>query len=158
MSKYELEHPAALFDDNQDPETRGQRYLLNAIDIALQSGVVATKMDFCSNAEAIHRGMGYGSPAGWTTNPEALITYTSPMVDIEINIKETPQLSFVKEQDTELEITLDEFHDGHYCPLCEDKFDTGLWENVTEFGENDEAKWVYECPNECDGTVVLTPR
>lgn len=155
MSKYEIEHPAVVFDEDQDPETRGQRYLLDAIDIALQSGVVATKMDFCSNAEAIHRGRSYGSPAGWATSPEALIKYKSPMVDIEINIKQTTQLDFVSEQDPQLEITLNELHDGHECPLCGEEFDTVVWENVTDFGKNDTAEWVYECPSDCDGSVIL---
>lgn len=141
-----------MFDETSDSETRGQEFLLNAVDIGLQSGVIATQLDYVSNSESVYVGR---SMRGWQTSPEISVQYESPLVDIEVTLKEGPNLDFVKSVDPQREITLSELHDGHECPLCGEEFDTVVWENTTPFGENDEAKWVYACPNDCNGEVVL---
>lgn len=154
MSTYEMEIPDKMFEETADPETRGQEFLLQAIDIGLQSGVIATQLDYASNAEAQYVGRNC-SPSGWRTSPEISVKYESPLVDVEVTVKEGPNLDFVATNDPELEITLDELHDGHSCPVCGEEFDTVVWENITDFSDNDEAKWVYACPTDCDGRVVL---
>lgn len=154
MSKYEIEYVSDLFDGDSDSETRGQKYLLDAIDLALQTGAVATKANYSTNPEPMFAGR-HGPPRGWNTSPEMDITYHSPIVEIEVTFKTGPQLEFIEADNSQLEITLNELHDGHECPLCGEEFDTVVWENVTDFGENDTAEWVYECPSDCDGSVIL---
>lgn len=154
MSKYEIECPSNLFKDDCDRQLEGKRFLLDAIDIALQSEIEPTNLDYISNAEPQYVGRSR-KQAGWKTSPEISIKYQSPVVDVEVTLKECPQLDFAKTADPTLEISLEELHDGHNCPVCDEEFDTALWENVTEFGENDKAEWVYACPTDCEGAVVL---
>lgn len=150
---HEIAIPDELFTAGGDREERGEKFLLDAIDLALQQGVLPIQLDFDSNATPMYSSRD-AQPVGWNTSPSILVSYESPAVEIDIKIKSTPSVELVHTKN-ELEITLSELHDGHECPACGEEFDTVTWENTTEFGENDKAEWVYACPTECDGEVVL---
>lgn len=151
---YEIELPTEIFGSTVGGVEQGENHdlLLSTIDLALSPSqqLLLTECMLDNDPQR-------GAFDEWTTSPSLTLRYESVAVDVEITVRETSDVSIVSPQ-TEKEISLDELHDGHECPVCGEAFDTATWENVTDFGDNDEAKWVYGCPvDDCDGTVVLTP-
>ena len=151
---YEIELPEELFDKTAGGlnQQAHNDLLLNTIDLALSPSQELLLTEYVLDNEPQR-----GACDEWTTSPSLTLRYESVAVDVEITVRDTSDVSIGTPQ-TDLHISLDELHDGHECPVCGEVFDTATWENVTDFGDNDEAKWVYACPaDDCDGTVVLTP-
>jgi hypothetical protein len=158
MSEYEIEIPMNQMSGKDNRRLLGKKFLLDAVDLALEDTLSVVDSTYATNPERMSDRLGVSNETDtWLTAPEATIRYSSPMVDIEVTVKETPQLDFVVSGPQEITITLQELHDStHECPVCGEELDCVLWENTRKFDDGTkEARWKYGCPADCDGAVII---